>query len=231
MITHHPTQALLTQYVAGNLPAGLAIAITAHAELCNTCADTIKKMEASQARLWHDDDESHRVCDVSGSVAVIDAQVDSERFDAMFDAITVDELTESPMQVERKVISVCDERITLPKSLSSMTPQKWLSIGKISRARYDLNEDEWRSSLLHIQSEGEIPEHTHNGIEVTLLLDGDFEDESATYVPGDFILRDKQHVHSPRTRSGCLCYTVANDSLHFTKGISKLLNPIGTLIY
>ncbi|PKG56926.1 anti-sigma factor, partial [Shewanella sp. GutDb-MelDb] len=30
---------------------------------------------------------------------------------------------------------------------------------------------------------------------------------------------------------GCLCYTVVDAPLRFTKGISKLLNPIGELIY
>ncbi|MGL5391190.1 MAG: ChrR family anti-sigma-E factor, partial [Shewanella sp.] len=37
--------------------------------------------------------------------------------------------------------------------------------------------------------------------------------------------------HAPTTKSGCLCYTVLNAPLHFTKGLSKLLNPIGELIY
>ncbi|MFQ3312714.1 MAG: putative transcriptional regulator, partial [Colwellia sp.] len=31
--------------------------------------------------------------------------------------------------------------------------------------------------------------------------------------------------------NGCLCFTVANDALHFTQGINKLLNPIGSFIY
>jgi putative transcriptional regulator len=76
-----------------------------------------------------------------------------------------------------------------------------------------------------------VPEHTHKGFELTLLLDGEFEDEMGKYVKGDFICLDSAHKHSPQTTQGCLCLTVVNDALQFTKGMSKLLNPFGNLIY
>jgi putative transcriptional regulator len=85
--------------------------------------------------------------------------------------------------------------------------------------------------LLHIQPGGSVPEHTHNGFELTVLIAGDFSDDQGEYVPGDFIMLDKKHQHHPVSEKGCLCFTVANDSLHFTQGINKLLNPIGTFIY
>ncbi|MGO3300382.1 MAG: ChrR family anti-sigma-E factor, partial [Pseudoalteromonas sp.] len=42
---------------------------------------------------------------------------------------------------------------------------------------------------------------------------------------------DGTHQHSPQTKNGCLCFTVVSSALHFNKGLSKLLNPIGNLIY
>ena len=63
------------------------------------------------------------------------------------------------------------------------------------------------------------------------MLAGTFADEQGEYVAGDFIMLDKRHQHQPATEHGCLCYTVANDALHFTQGINKLLNPIGAFIY
>jgi len=42
---------------------------------------------------------------------------------------------------------------------------------------------------------------------------------------------DGRHNHTPKTIEGCLCFTVVSSALHFNKGISKLLNPIGNLIY
>ena len=76
-----------------------------------------------------------------------------------------------------------------------------------------------------------MPEHTHKGFELTLLLDGSFSDDKGEYVKGDFIMLDASIKHNPISQDGCLCYTVANDALHFTQGINKLLNPIGNFIY
>jgi putative transcriptional regulator len=52
-----------------------------------------------------------------------------------------------------------------------------------------------------------------------------------TYHEGDFIWLDGKHTHNPITKEGCLCLTVASDSLHFTQGLTKILNPIGKFIY
>jgi putative transcriptional regulator len=104
-------------------------------------------------------------------------------------------------------------------------------VGKLARSRVAIDDGPLRSSLLHIGAGGEIPEHTHTGFEVTLLLDGEFSDEEGSYVPGDFIWQDGSHQHTPLTKDGCLCFTVVSSALHFNKGLSKLLNPIGNLIY
>jgi len=84
---------------------------------------------------------------------------------------------------------------------------------------------------LHIDADGEVPTHTHKGFEITLLLDGSFEDDMGTYHPGDFIELNGEHNHQPKTKEGCLCYTVADDALQFTEGFHKLFNPIGSLLY
>jgi putative transcriptional regulator len=108
---------------------------------------------------------------------------------------------------------------------------KTANIGKLARARIQLNENEIHTSLLQIQPGGGVPEHTHKGFELTLLLEGSFHDEQGEYVKGDFIMLDASHQHHPISEEGCLCYTVANDALRFTQGINKLLNPIAAFIY
>ena len=112
-----------------------------------------------------------------------------------------------------------------------MVMGKTSHIGKLSRARIQLEENEIHTSLLQIEPGGSVPEHTHKGFELTVLLDGSFHDEQGEYVKGDFIMLDRSHQHHPISDNGCLCYTVANDALHFTQGINKLLNPIGSFIY
>ena len=86
-------------------------------------------------------------------------------------------------------------------------------------------------SLLHIEAGGYIPEHTHKGYELTLLLGGTIEDGDTRYQAGDFIWRDASHAHSPHTPDGCLCYTVQDAPVQFTKGLSRLLNGISHRLY
>ena len=44
-------------------------------------------------------------------------------------------------------------------------------------------------ALYRIAEGGRIPEHTHGGSELTLVLRGGFADESGEYHPGDFLVR------------------------------------------
>jgi putative transcriptional regulator len=120
---------------------------------------------------------------------------------------------------------------TLPNAFNNYSRSDFSRIGKISRSRFESEDNELRASLLHIEAGGEIPNHTHTGFEITLLLEGQFEDESGVYNKGDFIWLDGSNSHSPKSKEGCICFTLVNSALHFNKGLSKLLNPIGKLIY
>ena len=152
-------------------------------------------------------------------------------FDHMIeDIVASSDIAIALPKVER-TINFNDKTYTIPSALHSMELGKQAHIGKLTRARLQLNENEIHTSLLHIQPGGGVPEHTHKGFELTVLLEGSFHDESGEYVKGDFIMLDSSHQHHPISTNGCLCYTVANDALHFTQGINKLLNPIGSFIY
>ena len=149
----------------------------------------------------------------------------------MIDMITESNEIDLAIEVQDKIISVQGKQYKLPRALSNMALGKWTSVGKIARARMALDEEPIRASLLQIQPGGSVPEHTHKGFELTLLLEGHFKDDMGEYGPGDFIMLDGENTHSPITEDGCLCYTVANDAQYFTQGINKLLNPIGNFIY
>lgn len=218
MIKFHPTDDMLQAFAAGNLPTSMAIAISAHVELCDKCAEHVDRINQQLA-----DDAFSK--DVPDSVDMDDIleSIMSE------DPPSSESLAEEAYVSRR--ISVDGKQYTLPRALRRYTESKWSSFGKIQRARLPLEEGETRASLLHISVNGTVPSHTHRGYELTLLLEGTFEDENDKYVPGDFILLDSRHHHTPYTKEGCLCYTIADAPLHFTKGVSKLLNSVGHAIY
>ncbi|MEZ8144231.1 transcriptional regulator [Enterovibrio norvegicus FF-33] len=224
MIKYHPADDLLYAHAAGTLPASMSIAVSAHSEMCDFCAKKVALFENQIA------DETFNLAD--NSEASSNAS-DSDEFAGMLSAILSDEqLPSTPISPSpESKIDVAGERYTLPTALRRYHHLGWSSVGSLSRARLPLNEGDTRASLLHIGMNSGVPSHTHKGTEVTLLLSGHFEDEHDSYVPGDFIILDSSNHHTPQTHDGCLCYTIADAPLHFTKGVSQLLNAVGHVIY
>ena len=218
MITHHPKHELLQAFVAGELPASLSIGVAAHIEMCDECAKTVALLTEQHAEQVFDINEQETL-------------LDDPMLLAMMNDITDNDIQDKASIVETPSITMNDKVISLPRVFNQVPLKSWNKLGDISRSRLDLNEEPLRSSLLNIEPHGEVPMHSHKGFELTLLLDGSFSDDMGEYHAGDFIWLDNQHTHNPTTTDGCLCYTVSDDALKFTQGLSKLLNPIGGFIY
>jgi putative transcriptional regulator len=222
MIKHHPHLSLLRTYCAGELPASVSVIIAAHIELCPHCqqqVEVITKEFANDAFTPSFDSIS------------TDSDFDGFDLDSMIDSITTDTAITELEPITPVELTLNSQEYFLPQVLRNLDRSNWSKLGKLSRSRIDLDDENLHTSLLHIESEGSVPSHTHNGFEVTLLLEGSFEDEMGSYHEGDFIWLDGKHTHNPVTKEGCLCLTVASDSLHFTQGLTKMLNPIGKFIY
>ncbi|MFO6424618.1 ChrR family anti-sigma-E factor [Motilimonas sp. KMU-193] len=231
MIKHHPESTMIHAFVAGELPASLSIAVSAHLELCPHCKAIAAKFTKALA-----DDVLGADDHFEQSITAPEATEQVDDFAAMLAAITeqpVDKPDTVKQLAEPKVEHIVLEQKTyaLPRALRQFSQTKWSGLGNIQRARLALDEGDVHASLLQIAADSAIPHHTHKGYELTLLLDGCFEDESGRYEKGDFIILNGEHHHSPYTAEGCLCYTVSNAPLHFTSGVSKLLNPIGRFLY
>jgi putative transcriptional regulator len=230
MITHHPTHSLLNDYVQGVLPASLSAAISVHAEMCSVCAKNIQALTEEAARNAFA--EKSKTYPATQNKSDVDKFITNmSLFDSMLKSITDDESTSEMITMDPLEIEIKGTTYQLPNALRSISMMGWQKMGELSRARLNLNEGAVHSSLLHIDKNGKVPSHTHKGFELTLLLEGSFEDERGTYVKGDFIWLTNQVTHTPHTKEGCLCFTIADDALQFTQGLSKLLNPIGKFIY
>jgi len=215
MIKHHPSDTLLAQYCAGELPLSLSIALSAHIEMCDHCQSREKQQEDLQAmQTW-------------GEAATEALNLGDMLQDIL--ATPIDQ-TKAPLKAAVS-IAIAGKQFKLPRALRAFNDLHWSGIGAVRRARIVSDEKNVRASLLHISAGGQIPAHQHKGYEITLLLEGSFSDELGSYEKGDFILLQGDVNHSPKTEKGCLCYTVLDAPLHFTRGVSKVLNPLGKLIY
>ncbi|MBW8190045.1 ChrR family anti-sigma-E factor [Neiella marina] len=234
MIKSHPSEGLLQAFVAGELPPALALCVSAHVDMCRLCQRDVQRLEAQQAEYSLE------------QAPVADQAPLPDELDHMLSAILA--MPEAPADSPKaskitkisKHIHWNQQKFLLPRALQQQVNhqpalqagESWRQLGKLWRGRL-AEHDEWRTSFYYIERGGEIPEHTHKGREITLVLSGSFVDGDEVYQEGDFIYRDGSHTHKPGADAteDCLCFTAVEAPLHFTTGATRLLNPLGKLLY
>ncbi|NAX22798.1 ChrR family anti-sigma-E factor [Vibrio sp. V39_P1S14PM300] len=224
-MSYHPEQHLLDAYAAGSIDAVHGLAVATHLESCSRCRAlvAVKERECAQA--------------VMNGPATLVAN-GSEEFAGMFEAIVaLDPIQPKAVQAPpTAVLEVNGKQFRLPGTLSKHVRQigEWRSYGgKVYSAAMDLGEDNVRVNLMYIAEDVHIPQHTHKGLESTLVLHGGFSDEDGHYEAGDFMTRDASVRHSPFTRTGedCLCMTVLTEPMLFTQGVARIFNLFGKGLY
>jgi putative transcriptional regulator len=73
-----------------------------------------------------------------------------------------------------------------------------------------------------------VPDHGHNGIELTLVLQGAFRDETGRFGVGDLEVADDTLDHTPIAERGapCICLAATDAPLKFKSLIPRLLQPL-----
>jgi putative transcriptional regulator len=73
-----------------------------------------------------------------------------------------------------------------------------------------------------------LPHHTHTGPEITLVLDGAFEDSSGRYTRGTLVFMDEGSAHQPAAdaKDGCVVLTIWQSPIRFTGLLHRFLNPL-----
>lgn len=86
-----------------------------------------------------------------------------------------------------------------------------------------------KASIIQAEPAYKTPEHTHHGLEITLVLDGGYEDEKGHYNRGDIILRNDQFRRGPMAcaKHGCTGLLVYSRPVTTKEnGLGKLLRQL-----
>ncbi|HFQ5378528.1 TPA: ChrR family anti-sigma-E factor [Vibrio vulnificus] len=218
----HPNNMLLQAYASGEIDAVSGLVVATHLEVCPDCRDLVAQFEGEQAQHF--------------AAGKQDEMSSLSLFDAMFDAIVQSDVKEDVREVyEPRYIEVKGKCFVLPQTLCRYADlmSEWRSYGgKVFSSQLDFGE-EARVNLMYISEGVQIPQHTHKGLETTLVLHGSFSDEDGEYQQGDFMQRDASVKHSPKTKAGedCLCLTVLTEPLIFTQGVARVFNLFGKGLY
>jgi len=237
MIRFHPSSQQLLSYVEGSLSPAVSLVVAAHCDMCEGCAREVAQQTArvAEATLEHSIVGSHSCgSELDSMLAQIIQQPLTGRSGAASNQI-VAHVAEATISSEPGHFELDGRMFTLPKTLRRYASNtgNWSSlVGKLWQAPVDL-EYQGVASFIYMGKGGSVPEHTHRGVEYTLVLDGEFNDGLHHYDTGDFIFMDGHHTHAPQSDSqeGCLVFSIVDQPLHFTSGLARLLNPFSHLFF
>lgn len=224
-IKFHPGMALLEQYADGSLTADVALAVAAHIDLCPHCQSLSQDITADLGSQLAQQNVKKDTNDWSSMLAAIVAEPQFAKADkAQLD------MASAALQP----IIVNQREFMVPRALQRLAANhgKWLTLGGIATAKLPAG-SEHHVSLLYIDKNTEVPQHTHLGLEMTLVLSGKIVDENGEYCAGDLLINSPDDTHTPRTMANedCLCLSVLSAPLQFKKGLTRLLNPLQQFFY
>lgn len=205
-ITHHIPEPILAAYAAGALEHPFALVVATHLSLCDDCRASFGAHEAVGGALLEDTAPEALSSDLKpGLMEMLDTPYEPEpvfRRSGVYPGPVMEALKGRPPRWKR---------------LGGGVRQTILSAGETGSAR-----------LLYIPSGQAVPDHGHNGLELTLVLQGSFSDEAGQFRVGDVEIADDTLEHTPVAGAGadCICLAATDAPLRFSSLIPRLLQPI-----
>jgi putative transcriptional regulator len=212
----HLDDATLLSYSAGALPAALAVVASAHLERCTACrerlldADRIGGVLLQQQRVDAPADDAR-----AAMLALLDAEPAGAPPTPSFDFIEERDPDRLPSALH-------------PWFGPSTRALRWRRVAPgVQRIRAsgiaggDL-------MLLRIAPGSKLPLHSHGGSELTMILDGAYDDLLGHFGPGDVADLDGETLHQPVTSPGvpCICVAATDAPLVFSSWMARTLQPL-----
>ena len=135
----------------------------------------------------------------------------------------LDDAPAAPIRVDRGVLPA-PVRAYIGGDLDAV---KWKPVGMGVKQAVLKTSDSAAARLLYIPAGAAMPEHSHRGMELTLVLQGAFADDSDRFGPGDVEIADDEVDHTPVADVGadCICLAATEGKLRFKSWIPRLAQP------
>lgn len=216
-IRHHPDEATLLDYVTGALSESFGLIVATHLALCPGCRRTVAAMEAIGGAL------------VEAEPADGPPHEGFEALMARVEAMPAEAAPPPPPPVH-------PDATRLPRPLRDLVPAglgglNWRRAGAIEQALLPCGDAGHRIRMLRIMPGRGVPQHTHRGVEMTLVLQGAYSDETGRFARGDLEWADGGLDHRPVAEQGevCICLAVTSAPLRLTGPLGRLIDPFLTI--
>jgi putative transcriptional regulator len=233
MANYHPADELLMQFAAGQLTNALGIQAACHLESCKQCNSKVKMYEQLGGDLIDISAPAKLATDAKSRLLknLHNLKKAESKSGASIKDTSETDVANSLDAIYTNQFANANQR--LPKPLQRFVPDHydnlpWTGFSK-SIQSYDLpfSDEKYTARFYKIAAGKELPQHTHNGNEFTLVMADSFSDLSGDYHPGDFILADTSTHHQPKAhdKEDCICFAVMDAPLKMTGFFGRMLNP------
>ena len=222
-IEHHISDELLMDYAGGALEEGWSIAVATHLALCPKCRTRYSMMESAGGAL------------LEKITCTADETSDQTSWAALQAKLSIEpNAPKDPGTRAPAALRASERSSSIPEPLRSylggdIDQLRWRALG-LGAYHYPVKTAENTISvrLLRIPAGKPVPEHSHNGRELTLVLSGAFRDGENVFGPGDFEETDETVNHQPIAEPGedCVCLAVTDAPLKFRSRLVRLIQPL-----
>lgn len=213
---HHPAAETLIAYAAGTLPNAISCVVACHLSLCPDCAGHARRL------------------DIVGGLLL--KTLEAAPADTAFTAREAEAWPAGPPgDAEPRHEPAPDAgEPWLPRPLArylGMTGAEipWTPVVKGVRQYWvKLPKHSGQMRLLRLAPGKLLLEHTHTGMELTLVLQGVYGDHTGDYLRGDVIEWTEGTLHQPRAggTEECICLIGSENTPYFSRLAARLLRPI-----
>ncbi|MBS29164.1 MAG: transcriptional regulator [Alphaproteobacteria bacterium] len=214
-IDHHPSEDILLAYAAGDLPESWSLLVATHIALCPVCRADVSTAEAIGGSLLADETPAVLSSDALAAT-LMRVQADDTAVEA--ESAAHDHAT--PPILPQPLRGYCG---------GDLDDLKWKALGRNAQhIPLVRGADGATARLLKIPAGQPVPTHGHNGLELTLVLQGSFVDGESRFGRGDVETADDAVEHQPVAEPGldCICLAVTDAPLRFRSPFARLVQPL-----
>lgn len=204
MTSVHPPPGLLAAYASGQATDGAALAVSSHMTFCPECRAKVEELEAFETALM---------------ATVVSEPIAADAGDSLFNRL--DDPAESGASQDYGPLPAPLARI-IEHGFDDI-PWRFLLPGV---HEYEISDGEERISLIRAKAGASLPQHTHEGEEITVVLKGELVDHQGCFRAGDLNCAGPEVDHRPKAgdEESCICLTVITGKLNFTGPFGRVLN-------
>ena len=213
MTEQHSVDELLIAHAAGKLPEPVGLAVATHLALCPGARARYRRYEAFGGALLE---------------GLAPAGMADDAWDRLLHRLDDEDDDAAPTPP----VAAGYEAQLLPRPLRDYLPApleqlRWRSYGVAAEVELPIRAPGYRTTLIRVRAGRMVPQHTHEGTELTVVLEGAFHDETGHYGRGELVIADSSLDHRPVADEAqdCLCLAVTDAPLRLTGRFGRFLNP------